>query len=79
MEGIKSLYYSTKSDMFRNTKFICSRHKPKYLHNVTLKSESKPLNVNILLSKSTLNILVNVILILQFIVVANKINVQPKI
>ena len=41
MEGIKSLYYSTKSDMFRTEKFICSRHKPKYLHNVTLKPESK--------------------------------------
>lgn len=79
MEGIKSLYYSTKSDMFRTTKLICSRHEPKYLHNVTSKSQSKPLNINILFSKSTLNILVNVILILQVIIVANKINVQNKI
>lgn len=54
MEGIKTSYYSTKSDMFRSKKCICSRHKPKYLHNVTLTSESKPLNINILFSKRTL-------------------------
>jgi hypothetical protein len=54
MEGIKSLYYSTKSDMFRTKKFICSRHKPKYLHNLTLTWEIKSLNLNILFYKSKL-------------------------